>query len=530
MKSIKRYFKHLCTDSELKNKINYESPSKKEMLTDSLQQNLKNIKDTLGNSDDLIIREIKTKTSPSLEIGILYIDGLSDKNSIQNYIIESLMLEINTSEEKKLFSLGDDILQALEQFILTIGDVKRIDDFNDIYTELLTGNTVILIDGYTQGIKASTSGWESRGIQEPSSQTVIRGPKDGFCENIRTNTSLIRRRIKSPNLWLETIILGLETQTSVSIMYMKGIVNENTVDEVKRRLEEIEIDGILESGYIEELIQDETYTPFPTIYNTERPDVISAGLLEGRIAILVDGTPFVLLVPAVFIQFIQSAEDYYQRSDFGAVRTLRLLSIFIALLAPSLYIAITTFHQEMIPTALLMSIAAQREGIPFPAFIEALIMEITFEILREAGVRMPRAVGQAVSIVGALVVGQAAVDAGIVSAAMVIVVAITAISSFVIPSFNMGIAIRILRFGFMALAACFGLFGIITGVFFLLLHLCSLNSFGIPYMAPIAPFNAADQKDTVIRLPRWKRIFRTGSCSSKNKRNYPKNHNKWNSD
>lgn len=456
-------------------------------------------------------------------MGILYIDGLSDTDSIQNSIMESLMVEINASKWEKPLSLGYDVLQVLEQFILTISDVKRIDNFNDVYTYLLTGNTLILVDGHAQGIKASTSGWESRGVQEPSSQTVIRGPKDGFSENIRTNTALIRRRIKSPNLWLETITLGLETQTSISIMYMKGIVNDTTVEEVKHRLKKINIDGILESGYIEELIQDKTYTPFPTIYNTERPDVISAGLLEGRIAILVDGTPFVLLVPTIFIQFIQSAEDYYQRFDFGAIRILRVFCVFLAFLAPSIYIAITTFHQEMVPTTLLMSISAQREGIPFPTFIEALIMEIAFEILREAGVRMPRAVGQTVSIVGALVIGQAAVEAGIVSAAMVIIVAITAISNFVIPSFNMGIAIRISRFIFMILAAGFGLFGIITGVFFLLLHLCSLNSFGVPYMAPMAPFNAIDQKDTLIRFPIWKLIFRPISLSSKNIKRQKKN-------
>ena len=231
-------------------------------------------------------------------------------------------------------------------------------------------------------------------------------------------------------------------------MFIKGIVNDKVVEEVRKRLDRIDIDGILESGYIEELIQDETYTPFPTVYNTERPDVIAAGLLEGRIAILVDGTPFVLLVPALFTQYFQSAEDYYQRSDFGLLRMLRYLALFIALLGPSLYIAITTFHQEMLPTALLISLAAQREGVPFPAFIEALMMEVTFEILREAGVRMPRAVGQAVSIVGALVIGQAAVEAGIVSAAMVIVVSITAIANFSFPSFNMAISIRILRFVF----------------------------------------------------------------------------------
>lgn len=503
MNFMKKMFKLTLKHSVVPEYSDFEDVQKKEPLEINLQENLKKIKETLGNSTDLIVREISIGNKEKVSIGILYIDGLSDTDSIHNFIMESLMLDINNLKIEDVISSGNDILELLEQSILTIGDVKKIEHFEALTTSLLSGNTILLVNGYAQGLGASTIGWESRGVQEPTSQTVIRGPKDGFSENLRTNTTLIRRRIKSPNLWLETTTLGRETQTDVSIMYMKGIVNDTTVDEVKQRLELIDIDGILESGYIEELIQDKTYTPFPTIYNTERPDVIAAGLLEGRIAILVDGTPFVLLVPAIFIQFLQSAEDYYQRT-LGLIRMLRFFSFFLALLAPSLYIALTTFHQEMIPTALLMNVAAQREGVPFPAFIEALIMEITFEILREAGIRMPRAVGQAVSIVGALVIGQAAVDAGIVSAAMVIVVAITAISSFTIPSYNLGIAIRISRFCFIVLAAGFGLFGIILGIFILILHLCSLRSFGIPYMAPLAPFNVTDQKDAIFLFPLWK--------------------------
>ena len=234
---------------------------------------------------------------------------------------------------------------------------------------------------------------------------MIRGPKDSFSESIGTNISLVRRRIKSPNLWLENMKIGNVTQTDVAIMYIKGIVSDSIVEELKQRLHAIEIDSILESCYIEELIQDQTFTPFPTVYNTERPDVVAGNLLEGRIAIYVDGTPFVLIVPTVFAQYFQSAEDYYHRFDIGIfVRLLRYIGFFISLLGPSIYVAAITFHQEMIPTTLLNSLAAQREGIPFPAFVEALLMEGSFEVLREAGVRMPRAVGQAVSIVGAPVV------------------------------------------------------------------------------------------------------------------------------
>jgi spore germination protein KA len=316
---------------------------------------------------------------------------------------------------------------------------------------------------------------------------------------------------------METKQIGRETQTQVAVMYIKGIAEEAIIQEVHRRLDRIDIDGILESGYIEELIQDGTYSPFPTIYNSERPDVIAAELLEGKIAILVDGTPFVLVVPAFFVSFLHAPEDYYHRADISSlIRILRYIGMLIAFIAPSLYIAVTTFHQEMLPTDLLIGLAAQREGVPFPAFIEALLMELAFEILREAGIRMPRTIGPAVSVVGTLVIGQAAVEAGIVSPAMVIVVAITAISSFSFPSYSIANSFRMLRFPLMGLAASFGLYGIIVGVIALILHLCSLRTFGIPYMSPIAPFNLPDQKDVFIRAPWWAMVLRPKLLNRKN--------------
>jgi spore germination protein KA len=319
---------------------------------------------------------------------------------------------------------------------------------------------------------------------------------------------MLRRKIRSPNLWIESRVIGTETQTKVAVAYVKGIASEDVVEEVQSRLDRIDIDGILESNYIEEFIQDKQFTAFPTVFNTERPDVVAGQLLEGRIAILVDGTPFALVVPALFTQFFQSPEDYYQRSDFASlIRGLRFLAFFLAVITPSFYIAITTFQQELLPTTLLFNLASQREGVPFPAFLEGLLMEIVFEILREASVRMPKTVGQSISIVGTLVVGQAAVEAGLVTAAMVIVVSITAISNFVMPSFNMGISARILRFFLMALGATFGLYGLFLGVILLVVRLCSLQSFGVPYMSPLAPVKWSDQKDTLFRVPfPWMRL------------------------
>ncbi|MWC27164.1 spore germination protein [Paenibacillus sp. MMS18-CY102] len=460
----------------------------------SLEENVRIMREQLGNSSDIIFKPFAIDVGGAgVNAVVIYTAGLADSRSVQELIADILIIDMRNLDATRNL-IGSKLA----------GGSQQCEDFETIFNRLMSGYIILLIDGSREAYSIEMSSFKDRGVPEATGETVIRGPKEGFSESIRTNTALIRRKIKNKQLWMETRQIGQVTQTDVSIMYIKGIANEKVVAEVRERLDRIDIDGILESGYIEELIQDETYSPFPTIYNSERPDVIAAELLEGKVAILVDGTPHVLVVPALFISFMHSAEDYYQRSDISSLlRILRFGGILIALLVPALYIAITTYHHEMIPPQLLISLAAQREGIPFPAFIEALMMEVIFEILREAGIRMPKAIGQAVSIVGTLVIGQAAVDAGIVSAAMVIVVSITAISSFVVPAMNMSISIRMLRFPLMGLAASFGLFGIIVGLIALMLHLCSLRSFGIPYMSPFGPFNLADQKDTLFRLPQW---------------------------
>ncbi|KRF41839.1 spore germination protein [Paenibacillus sp. Soil787] len=478
----------------------------KESLEESLDLNFDKVKKAFGNSSDLITQTIQLNDTDSIQIGVIYMNGLISPIAIQSLLTENL--KVDSCEFP---------LDALRSSVSTLGQVREIPDFETLYQSILSGLTVILLDGCVQGLAANTQGGEHRSVEEPTTQSVVRGPREGFTELISTNAALIRRKIKDPNLWMESMTVGRVTKTDVAIMYMNGIVNDKLVAEARIRLGRIDIDAIFESANIEELIQDETYTPFPTLYNTERPDVIAAGIMEGRIAILVDGTPFVLMAPALFTQFYQSAEDYYQRADFATLlRFLRYICFFISLLAPSLYIAVTTFHQELLPSSLLISLAAQREGIPFPAFIEAVVMEVTFEILREAGVRLPKTVGQAVSIVGALVIGQAAVEAGLVSPAMVIIVAITAIANFVIPSFNMGITIRILRFLLMLIAASFGLYGVTVGLIAIVLHLCSLRSFGVPYMSPMAPFILEDQKDTIFRLPQWALFARPRLISQKN--------------
>lgn len=488
-----------------------------EPLYKDLKENIDRIKLILGNSSDILTREIIVGNINKVKIGVIYTDGLVNQQNIQEFILKTLMLDsINIHIDKKPHNKNE-FFQIIKDSVITSSDLTEVVDFRKLLNKLLSGYAIVLIDGFSTGLAVDSKGWENRGVTEPSSETVVRGPKEAFNENIRINTSLIRRKIKDPNLWIESKRIGRRTETDIAIVYIKGVANDKVVKEVHERLDRIDIDGILESAYIEELIEDNVYTPFPTMLNSERPDVVAALLLEGRIAILVDGSPFVLVVPALFINFFQANEDYYTRFHVSSLlRTLRFLAFFLALLTPSLYIAVTSFHQEMIPTTLLISIAAQREGIPFPAFIEALIMEITFEILREAGVRLPRAVGSAVSIVGALVLGEAAVKASIVSPVMVIVVSITAISSFVFPSYNIAISIRMLRFLFMILGSTFGLYGISLGLIAMNLHLCSLRSFGIPYLSPLGPFIKRDQKDVVFRAPRHELNTRPSLISQRN--------------
>ncbi|MGD6846206.1 spore germination protein [Rossellomorea aquimaris] len=470
-----------------------------ELIQDSLSVNLDIIRQKTGNSSDLVVRHLKMGRDSDIKTAIVYIDGIVDNRTIQEFLLQTMMKDDDKEQLNE-----HDALERISEDMMTVGNVLSFNTWEDLFSSLMAGDTLILIDGISKALSACTRGGEKRSISESTTQMVVRGPKGAFTESIEINTAMVRRIIKTPDLWMESVKVGRVTKTDVTLMYIHGIANEKVIEEVRQRINKIDIDSILESGYIEQLIEDQTLSPFPTIFNTERPDVVAGNLIEGRIAIFVDGTPFVLIAPAVFIQFFQSAEDYYARFDIAtSIRLLRVLMFMISLIAPASFVAVTTFHQEMVPTTLIVAIAAQREAVPFPAFVEALLMEITFEILREAGIRLPKAIGSAVSIVGALVIGQAAVQASIVSPAMVIIVSITAIASFATPSFDMAISARLIRFLFMVGAATFGFYGIILILLMLVVHLCSLRSFGVPYMAPFAPFIPVNNGDTFVRLPWW---------------------------
>lgn len=475
-------------------------------LMPAIEDNLSELKTLVGGSSDVVFRRFQGGNPQAVQLAFVYIDGMVNADSVNQDVIYPL---INSPELQYAGLDGEAAFNLVQDRLLPVGGVTKCMTFESMLALLFEGSTLVLIDGFSAALSACTTGWESRSINEPTSQGVIRGPKEGFTESLRTGTTMLRRRLKTSDLRIEEYKIGQRTQTNIAMVYLEGIASEQVLDEIRRRLDAIQIDAILESNYIEELIQDGGFTPFPTLQNTERPDAMAGGILEGQVGILIDGTPFGLLAPSTFFNFFQSSEDYYQRYDISSfLRLIRYTAFFVSMLLPSLYIAVTTFHQEMLPTTLLISLAAQREGVPFPALAEALLMELTFDVLREAGVRMPRAIGPAISIVGALVLGQAAVQAGLVSAAMVIVVSFTAISNFVIPSLAIANSIRLIRFILMLVAATLGLFGIMSSLVVLLIHMAGLRSFGVPYLTPLAPMTPRYLKDILIRVPLWQMTMR----------------------
>lgn len=470
-------------------------------LSSQLEENIKLIRSILGASDDLVVRRFSIGAKPEVKAALFYIDGLTNSDVINNFILKSLMFETRVGDPR-MENGQEDILDKYVRFALTIGEVETVDNLQKAIKSLLAGDGILLIDGTSKAILPNIKGWEKRGVEEPSTEAVVRGPRDGFTETLRVNTAQIRRRLQDPDLRVKNLTVGRRSNTNVALIYIEGVADPNLIEEIEGRIRAMNIDATLESGYIEQLIEDNHWSPFPQIQNTERPDKATANILEGRIAIMVDGTPFVLIAPAVLTQFYQSPEDYYERFLIATlIRFIRIASMFIALLLPSFYIAFTSFHPEMIPSKLVIAMAAGRSTVPFPSIVEALLMEITMEILREASVRLPGPIGPTIGIVGALVVGEAAVQAGIVSPIMVIIVALTTIGSFASPSYSAAIALRMLRFPTMIIAAIFGLYGIMLVVIVIIIHLSALKSFGVPYLTPFAPRKFADMKDTIIRVP-----------------------------
>ncbi|MEA4825496.1 MAG: spore germination protein [Clostridium sp.] len=461
----------------------------KEKISSDIKEDVKYIKEIFKDASDIVIREFHFQ---KLNAALIYVDGMADKILLDDYVLESLMQE------------GDPIKSVydVKDKILTVSDIKEVEKLSEGIKAMLSGDTLMLIDSLEAAYVIGTRLWPARGVGEPSSETVVRGAREGFTETVRFNTALIRRRIRDSRLKMAGKSIGVRSKTDVIVTYIEDIVNTDVLDELYDRLDKIDIDAILDSGYIEQMIEDNKLSPFPQVQSTERPDVVAAALYEGRIAILVDNSPFAIIVPATLPNLFQSPDDYYQRwLNASITRVIRTFALILSVMLPALYVAITSFHTAIIPTRLAYSIAASREGVPFPAFIEALIMEISLALLLEAIVRLPRPIGATIGIVGGLIIGQSAVSAGIVSPIMIIIIGATAITEFISPNYGVTVGLRLIRFLLLIASAIAGLYGIMLGLLVVLTHLIRLKSFGIPYLAPAVNPNVNDFKDLFIRLP-----------------------------
>lgn len=488
-----------------KKEIAYErKPESNTSVSKNLDDNIARIKEAFSDCNDLVYREFNVGGPDGQRMFLCYIDGMADKIILDEFLLTPVM--ISSREVPPDFDeVKNRLYKVIKSSAMSVSDIKDVESIEDILLAVMSGEAAVLIDGYDKCIILAVRSWPARGPSEPTSETIIRGPRDGFTETIRFNTALVRRRIRDTKFKVKQIQIGRRSKTDIAILYIDDIVDKRILGELNKRLDKIDIDAVIESGYIEQFIQDRQFSPFPQVQATERPDTVAASVYEGRVGILVDNSPYALLVPATVDTFLQSAEDYYTRPVVSTfLRNIRLISVILSVVAPSFYIALISFNPGILPGKLLLSISASREGVPFPAFLEALIMELTFELLREAGVRLPRAIGSTIGIVGGLVIGQAAVSAGIVSPIMVIVVSVTAIASFAIPNYEVAAGFRLVRFILMILAAIYGLYGTLIGLIGTLIHLVNLKSFDVPYLAPIAPFHSGDIKDTAFVVTPWK--------------------------
>lgn len=465
------------------------------LISRHLNQTLQKLKIDLDQCGDVVWRKMHIG---GVDACLLYMDSMIDRELIEGDFLRDLMYGVQQLPK-------NDPLAFIQEYALTTADSKLLTDYENAVLEALSGNTVLFMEGSGQALVISSKKFPLRGVQPAESEAVVRGPKDSFTESLRFNTVLIRRRIRDTRLKSIPMSIGERTKTDISILYMEGIARKIWVQEIKKRLESFVVDGIFDCGTLEQLTEKEWYSPFPQFQTTERPDKTASALLEGRVVLVVDNSPMVLLLPATLNCFFQAADDYYNRWGIVCfVRVLRYLAAFIAMTFPGIYIGIACFHPEMLPTSLELSFAAAREGVPFPVPIEVILLEIAFELLREAGIRLPGPMGSALGIVGGLIIGQAAVDAHIVSPIVVIVVAFTALASFTIPNEGFASAFRQVKFYLILLASFLGIYGVILGILTVFIHLASLESFGVPYLMPFVASQADDStdlQDALIRKP-----------------------------
>lgn len=462
-------------------------------LSNELQDNIEELNHRFESklNNDFITRSCDV-LSLDKKASIFFMNGLVDPKEIEEFILQPLTKTTIKFDEYK------DTEQVIQD-IIPVKNIKIVSMVSECVQGINRGQTLLVLEGIEKGVLLDTTKIEHRSIDKPQNELVLKGTNEGFVESISINKSLIRKQLRYEKLVTENIELKNRASDSISVMYVNDLVDKDVVKEVKKRLKEIEVDNIQNIALLEQYLEERPYSLVPTILYTERPDRAVSYILEGHVVILAENSPACLVAPVTFWSFFHTAEDNYQRWAYGNfIRLIRILSFFIAIVTPSFYVAATTFHIEMLPTDLALAIAAKRETIPFPAIIEVLIMEMAFEILREAGVRVPTPIGPTIGIVGALILGQAAVEANLISPIMVIVVAITGLSSFAIPDISFSFMMRIIRFVFLFAAATFGLLGIVICLTLSIAYLTMLNSFGVPFLSPKAPHNPSS-KDLIFR-------------------------------
>ena len=512
-----------------------------------LNENLDYLKSKYNSliNSDIVIREFTLiANNTEYRSALIFIDGMVDTGIINNSVLKPLMLRnqsntyninesnsLNSSTPQKEiiseYNCNDVIIRKIKKFdlknfvynhLIPQNSVKLIDKFEDAFSSINMGNSILLVDTINSAFDIDAKGFKQRSINSPQNEIVVRGSQEAFVENIRTNTSMLRRIVNNENLVIENCSVGKISKTKIAICYLADIANNDLVAEVKYRVNNLDIDYLTSSGQLEQLIQDNGSSLYPQLIATERPDKVSIHLLEGRVAIIVNDTPYVLVAPGVLSDFMSSPEDANYKFQFSnMLKFIRLIAVFFALYLPGIYVAVTSYHHELLPTELLFTIEAARETVPFPVIFEILLMEISFELIREAGVRVPSPIGPTIGIVGGLILGEAAVSANLVSPILIIIVAITAICSFSIPDFSLNFTIRISRFIYILLGYMAGFLGIAVGMFVQTIILCSLKSFGCPYITPFVVNNNKRSLTSYFLPPIWKRENRSNTVSPKRK-------------
>ncbi len=480
-----------------------EKPNRELIRSDvsrSLDENMERIRKIMNipPNKDVLLRELNTC---GFRVCLVYLEGMAGRAVVDQFILEPCL-----KNQADAGAEPDERADYLITRVIAVDDAKKVTGFQEIVQQVLMGKSVMLVDGCPEAIALETRGYEKRSVDKTSNESVVYGPKEGFVESLRTNITLIRRIAQSEDLVSDIFTIGTQMPTLVSIMYLKGVVNERVLETVKSRIRALNIPQCPGTGYLQQLIEDHPYSLLPQMLETERPDRAASCLSDGQVVVVVDGSPYVLAAPVSLWHLIHASDDTFMRWQYGTfVRLIRMLGMALSLLVPGVYVALTLFHQHMIPMELLTSIIETRAKVPFPVVVEVLIMETAFFLLNEASTRVPSLIGPSVGLVGALILGQAAVAASIISPILIIVIALTGLGNYTAPNYGVGLGIQISRLAVVAAGALMGFYGIVLTVGLMAVYLCSMTSFGEPYMAPVAPYRAHNG-DIIIRSPLWRQV------------------------